>query len=441
MNPFLPLEYCIPDGEPRVFGDRIYLYGSSDISGNMDYCSHEYYVFSASVDDLSHWTNHGVSFASSGPNNQVSWSDAKLYAPDVIEKEGIYYLYFCLSDGSEGVATSPNPYGPFTNAIQMKYPKSIHNGKALEHIDPAAFVDDDASVYYYWGQFQGQCAKLKENMYELEETTYNSEMVSEEQHYFHEGSSMRKIGNTYYFIFCDISSGRANSIAYATGSHPLGPFQYQGVIISNVDCDPESWNNHGSIVEVNGQWYVFYHRSSQNSRFSRRACMEAIEIDENGLIKEVEMTSQGANQSLNPYEIIHGARACYLSGGNYIESSNKSEILLVNNLNQSLAGFKYFDFGIAKNQKLVLEIRIFKEARDGIVQVGIGLEENQVIGQLDLEEYPRNEWIDISIELDSLTGIHPIYIKFFSSLSEEKSSNEVSKSICKINYFKFKRDK
>lgn len=30
MNPYLPIWEHIPDGEPRQFGDRVYLYGSHD---------------------------------------------------------------------------------------------------------------------------------------------------------------------------------------------------------------------------------------------------------------------------------------------------------------------------------------------------------------------------------------------------------------------------
>ena len=33
MNPFLPLWEYTPDGEPHIFGDRIYLFGSHDTEG------------------------------------------------------------------------------------------------------------------------------------------------------------------------------------------------------------------------------------------------------------------------------------------------------------------------------------------------------------------------------------------------------------------------
>lgn len=30
FNPYLPMREYIPDGEPHVFGDRVYIYGSHD---------------------------------------------------------------------------------------------------------------------------------------------------------------------------------------------------------------------------------------------------------------------------------------------------------------------------------------------------------------------------------------------------------------------------
>ena len=39
-NPYLPLWEYIPDGEPRVFGDRVYIYGSHDRAGSDDFCDY-----------------------------------------------------------------------------------------------------------------------------------------------------------------------------------------------------------------------------------------------------------------------------------------------------------------------------------------------------------------------------------------------------------------
>lgn len=139
MNPILPIQYFVPDAEARQWQDgRMYIYGSYDISGNMAYCSHEYHVFSS--DDLIHWIDHGISFRSIGPDTDVPWAEAPLYAPDCIYKNGTYYLYFCMADNSEGVATSTKPEGPFKNAVPV-------NGAHGDAIVPAVFIDYDAGSF------------------------------------------------------------------------------------------------------------------------------------------------------------------------------------------------------------------------------------------------------------------------------------------------------
>ena len=357
-NPFLPPEIHIPDGEAHVMSDgRVYLYGSLD--KNLDsFCSQEYVV--ASSTDMRDWTIHpGPSFTSAqapwgdngGSKHHSSLSEVKrfddlpahirkmlpgvarlipiklivraiekqsqkglpkdlrLYAPDAIEKDGKYHLYFCMSDDSEGVAVSDRPEGPFGNPVNLP----------VQGIDPAVFIDTDGQAYYYWGQFSANATKLNPDMMSIDESSVVHGILTEQEHHFHEGSSLRKRGDTYYYVFADVSRGKPTCLGYATAQSPLGPFTYQGIIIDNASCDPGSWNNHGSIEEVNGQWYVFYHRSNGNSQRMRRACAEPIFFDENGLIPEVKMTSQGAGKPFAPGECIPAYTACEVMGGAYVD--------------------------------------------------------------------------------------------------------------------------
>ena len=48
-NPFLPLNTYIVDGEPHVFGNRVYLFGSHDKAGGDTYCMRNYEFWSAPV--------------------------------------------------------------------------------------------------------------------------------------------------------------------------------------------------------------------------------------------------------------------------------------------------------------------------------------------------------------------------------------------------------
>lgn len=367
-NPILPIEYHIPDSEGHVMPDgRLYLYGSYDDREDV-YCSEKYHV--VSTRDLEHWILHDVSLT----GQQIPWfhdpdapkypgidwskptpfiqkmlagmggddmkekfeqeegeKPALLFAPDCIERNGKYYLYFCMSDDSEGVAVSDRPQGPFTDPVQLP----------CGGIDPAIFIDDDGQAYYYWGQLFSHGVKMNEDMVSFLPEDVVDDLVTEEEHFFHEGSSMRKIGDTYYYVYADMERGKPTSLGYSTSKSPLGPFTYQGIIIDNDGCDPASWNNHGSIECVNGQWYVFYHRCSRGVQQHRRLCIEPITINPDGSIPEVKMTSQGVGEPFGPMEAIMGYQACGLSGTIYIGVDQEYGEKLMNISSGDEAVFRY----------------------------------------------------------------------------------------------------
>lgn len=94
-------------------------------------------------------------------------------------------------------------------------------------IDPAIFLDDDGQAYYYWGQHSLRGGRLKENMRELEPGSVNRALLTESEHGFHEGASLRKRNGLYYLVYTDISGGRASCLSYAVSDNPLGPV-YKG---------------------------------------------------------------------------------------------------------------------------------------------------------------------------------------------------------------------
>lgn len=108
-NPYLPNWEYIPDGEPRVFGERVYIYGSHDRVDSEYFCDYKLKVWSASIYDLDHWKCHGDIFRTKpggGRPADVDWSERELYAPDVVEKDGKYYLYVYIVDSKGCVAVS-----------------------------------------------------------------------------------------------------------------------------------------------------------------------------------------------------------------------------------------------------------------------------------------------------------------------------------------------
>lgn len=340
MNPSLPGAHFVPDSEARVMPDgRLYVYGSYDVSGRMSYCSDVLHVFSTS--DLINWVDHGIAFSV----KDIPWADAGsiLYAPDCIHRNGKYYLYFCLSDNTEGVAVSDFPYGPFQNAALI----GVASG---DGIDPAIFIDDDKTPYYYWGQFSLRAAKMNPDMKTLSETTVTRNLLDEKRHGFHEGASVRKYKDTYILLYTCILRGRATCLAHATSKHPLGPFTYRGIVIDNIGTDPETWNNHGSIEVFRGKWYVFYHRSSQNSRFNRRLCIEQIDIADDGFIREVLPTTQGAGEAIASSTLIPASSACRIGGWGtnaYIapDPALQFEEVITNAADSGWAVFRYVRFG------------------------------------------------------------------------------------------------
>ncbi|MBR4765719.1 MAG: family 43 glycosylhydrolase [Clostridia bacterium] len=321
MNPFLPFETYIPDGEPKVFNRRVYLYGSYDLFGE-GYCSKEYHVFSAPVTDLTVWTDHGVSFRT----DDVPWSDALLYAPDVLFLNGKYYLFFCLSDGTEGVAQSDKPEGPFNNARQITL-----NGKPVTGIDPSV-LEDNGHIYYTWGQFNLRMGELCDDLCTLKPETVKEGVLTNDDgaQGFHEGSSLRKIGDKYCIIYAsEYSDGfpnkgaRPTKLDYTVSSSPYGPYERRGTVIDNTGCDPSSWNNHGSVIKIGGEWFVFYHSSTNNTEFSRRARAEKITVDEtNAVIKQTYPSSNGFLTVLKPENIVSPVNAFRFFGGAYLTEKN-----------------------------------------------------------------------------------------------------------------------
>ena len=113
-NPYLPSWEYIPDGEPYVFGDRVYVYGSHDRYNGHVFCLGDYVCWSAPIDDLGDWRYEGVIYPKTAdplnPEGKMC-----LYAPDLtVGPDGRYYLYYVLDKvGVMSVAVSDAPAGRY----------------------------------------------------------------------------------------------------------------------------------------------------------------------------------------------------------------------------------------------------------------------------------------------------------------------------------------
>lgn len=401
-NPYLPLWEYIPDAEPYVFEDpdnpgkyRLYVYGSHDTLKTA-YCGTDLVVWSAPVEDLSDWRCDGVIFES-----VVNGTADVLYAPDValVEENGkkTYYLY--PNNQSWGrttmVCKSDRPDGPF-EVVNWKEGSTTETEGVLG-FDPAVFVDDDGSVYGYWGFVESRWGKLDEdNMSTLKEgetskrnipsydqmtafdydpTQFN--IVQDEnvgKWGFFEASSIRKVGNKYVFIYSrnglpeEPTGKNYSQLAYGYSDSSEGPWKWGGIIVDAMgeiipnenggyDRTFAGGNTHGSICEINGQWYVFYHRNLHT--YARQAMVEPITVewDEESVadggevrISMAEVTSNGFFiEGLNPYVKHSAGIVSYLTGGASITpaySEDTTTLPVVNIRNGVIAGIKYFNFDL-----------------------------------------------------------------------------------------------
>ena len=405
-NPYLPNWEYIPDGEPRVFGDRIYVYGSHDRKDSIDFCDYKLKVWSAPVSDPTKWVCHGDIFRSRDGHDSpsdVDWTDELLFAPDVVERGGKYYLYAYIVNAKGCVAVADRPEGPFRLLSRYEYdiPNHYDNGT---FIDPGVLVDDDGRVYIYCGYQGSYMCELKDNMYEAVPGSYKLDIIpTAEPHRFFEACSPRKINGTYYLIY---SPQRGSCLDYATSDSPTGPFTYRGTIIDN-GIDFPGGNDHGSVCCINGQWYIFYHRMTNGTIMSRRGCVERIEILPDGTIPQVEMTSLGFEESLNPYDFTQADTACVLKGGCYITETSVFERPIVNVTDGCVMGWKYFDFGedfASKTMQIRLKLR--GTGSRGRVHVRLDSEDGEELGTVDFAEDSGTA----GARIKAATGRHAVFL-------------------------------
>jgi hypothetical protein len=355
-NPFLPLWEYVPDGEPKVFGDRVYLYGSHDRVNSDSFCDFKLKVWSAPISDLNKWECHGDIFHTADDRDHksdVNWTQKELYAPDVVFKNGKFYLFAYILQSKGCVGVSDKPEGPFKLISRYKY--SDHQcGDDGEVNDVGVLADDDGKVYIYYGFQRSWMNQINpDNMYEIIDGTLLENIIPEKEPFnYFEASSPRKINGIYYLIYSQ-KPPFGSRLAYATSDSPTGPFQYRGYIIDN-GVDFPAGNNHGSICQINGQWYVFYHRMTNNTITSRRACVEKIQILPDGTIPAVEMTSLGFEESLSPYKITPAEIACVMKGGCFVTEKDIFTRPITNIKKGCILGYKYFDFGNDYSSKTML---------------------------------------------------------------------------------------
>ncbi|MBO6032798.1 MAG: family 43 glycosylhydrolase, partial [Prevotella sp.] len=445
QNPYLPLWEHVPDGEPRVFEDpdnpgklRAYIIGSHDVNYSA-YCGPDIRMWSAPVEDLSQWRDEGPIFTW-----YVDGQWDTMYAPDLVctidraTGKKTYWLY----PHSRGWRRTPmvckgdRPNGPFTPVNLTEDGRQCLPGSLID-FDPSVFIetitdkkDKDYDIgyraYVFYGFQHSTAVELdQKTMYSKREGTepidpfipassadgrlldragseYKALYAGQNplDFNFFEASSIRQVGNKYVMVFSGYSGkeyglGNTNSaLRYAFGDSPLGPWRSGGVLVdsrgvvvgqdgSKLITTNFGHNTHGSIQEINGQWYVFYHRPPRGFGNARQAMVAPVKITwdkkpvaKGGVVKitgydpftkdnvwtakaadgneytGAEVTSEGFQIfGLPPYEYYSAGYACFVNGpgsNDWMQDNHdvwNNSMDLAGIQNGGIVGFKYFGFG------------------------------------------------------------------------------------------------
>ena len=238
-------------------------------------------------------------------------------------------------------------------------------------------------------------------------------------HGFHEASSLRKVGDHYVIVYASEfidethrNGGHPTNLDYAVSKSVAGPYVRKGRIIDNTGIDPQSWNNHGSIVKIENQWYVFYHGSSNNTKYARRARVERIEVDEErGIIEQVEMTSQGFSHGLDATAGIEAGWQCGLTGGAYL-TEKEGRFPLVHITDGCSVKWRYIEFLEDANWAIEIEGTALKECGISILANG------ESVGVINIEDIHQETTWKAPIEFNK-SGRYEIELQFFAEGEED----------------------
>lgn len=495
---------------------RVYIIGSHDVRYD-NYCGVDIRAWSAPVENLNNWRDDGAIFTYQNPANE-QWDImfapdlVEVLRRDENGERTIkeYYLYpHSRGPGREAMVAKGNrPDGPFEPINLGSDGRTLLPGSVMG-FDPSVYIEyiDDPNdpdydigfrAYGYWGFQKSLAAEFDQNtMYSVRPGTqaiqffipasssYGNVHDPEGTEYpyvfpgedlgafnFFEAASIRKVGNKYVWVYSgysgpDYGVGSANAtLRYAYGDTPLGPWRSGGVLIdarapvpnengTSLQTSYSGHNTHGSIEEINGQWYVFYHRAPRSFGYARQAMVAPIHITwddksvtEGGKVTirgwahgnkttttragkheytGAEVTSEGFNiNGLDPYRYYSAGIACYLSNQNlqadawdiWDDHAPLTGVSAGNTI-----GYKYFAFNNTGNSAEDIIFNLFlNPLTDSEFKIGIWLDgpwDNDVwngkkIGEITVPAGATQELTrytaDVSDYVKNLNGKHAIYI-------------------------------
>lgn len=293
LNPIIPGYFADPT--LKKFGDTYYVYATTDGSG-------------AGFGPAQLWQSKDLKNWTLMPMN---WPDSHwIWAPDVMHNtnDGKYYYVYCQPCQIH-VGVGDTPRGPWKNILGESEAVLVPDRfvKNAITLDGQTFVDDDGSIYMYWGTwgiyegFGCGAGKLSPDMKSFTETRLipNTEATD-----FFEAPFVLKKNGKYYFMY---SSGSCHDhtyrVQYATSDKPLGPYKYEGCILETNADGTIHGPGHHSVFQEGDDYYIVYHRHDNphsNRGFHRQVCIDKMEFDKDGKILPVKASHEGVKFKTKP---------------------------------------------------------------------------------------------------------------------------------------------
>lgn len=435
-NPIVTQRFSA-DPSVMVYNDTVYVYTTNDIIeyNNGNIIENSYGKITTlncfSSKDLVNWTDHGT-IQVAGSNGAAKWA-YNSWAPcatyKTINGKVKFFLYFANSAGGIGVLTSDSPTGPWSDPIgRALITKSTANCYGVEWLfDPAVFVDSDGTGYLYFGggipgtnyasPKTARVVKLGNDMISLAGTP-----VTIDAPYLFEDSGINKIGNKYYYSYCsnwNTSGSRYSSAAieYMVSNSPLGPFTYAGELFKNPGNYFGVWgNNHHSIFEFKGQYYMAYHaRALETAMLKKNYGYRSTQIDKltfsNGAFTELKPTMTGPAQItyLNPYQTVQ-AETMAIQAGVSVTGSGDTKVTDIQSGDWTCVKGVQFDKGTSSIQVSV------SSKTSGSIKVYTGSRNGTLIGTISVPN-TSGQYKTVTANVSNVTGVKDIYFVFQSEMS------------------------
>jgi arabinoxylan arabinofuranohydrolase len=299
-NPVLEGYYADPEVLYSNKTKKYYIYPTSD---GFDGWSGNYFK-AFSSDNLTDWKDEGIIL---DLRKDVSWANRNAWAPCIIEKKikGKYkYFYYFTAAQKIGVASSDNPIGPFTDSGKALIDTKPEGIKGGQEIDPDVFTDPETGKsYLYWGNMYMAVAELNPDMLSIKKESTKLIKVDAT---FREGTYVMNRNGQYYFLWSQDDTRSPNyKVRYGISKSPLGPIEIpeNNIVIQGIPNEGIYATGHNSVLQIpnKDEWYIVYHRFSyptgikmgEAGGFHREVCLDKLEFNQDGTIKEVVPTHSG----------------------------------------------------------------------------------------------------------------------------------------------------